>query len=245
MNSDEKNDMTIHNVVTELHNYELDELSDELPDGLRVSDRFKDNMLDEITRLGTKSNVSLRLIRTAACFIAVIAIGAFVVTTNEDVGANCMDFIREFINGGLTKYEGYNNPDKISEDSDADGEIVGYKLSYVPEGFELVDRELAEKNEIFDIYFYEKGNVLLSFKCVNSNKSNHSFDNEQFEHKVVILENGMKCDYYKGVNGKKEDIIVSKRGGFVCYLSIDDFDEKWNEEELFKIANQIKPLLKE
>jgi len=241
MGLDEQDDRdVIREAIVNLHESELEGLANELPDGLELSDEFIREMDYEFEKLKAKRR---RMINTgkAACFAVIISIGALFITSGNEVGANCLEFIREFIDGGMTKFQGNDSIKEHTDESDINADIKGYKLSYVPEGFELVEDDTVEEEGTVFYDVYKNNETMIVYKCFDSVKSDIYIDNENYIHKVIVLDNGAKCDYYIGIKEKHRSIIAYRVDRFICCLSMEGYDDKLNYDEILKMVNGLEP----
>jgi hypothetical protein len=256
VNNEEKYDELIKAGIKEYHDNEIESVM-AAPQQIEASEEFKKNMEQFINGMGnsadgsTETNTdgnpvnnlhnnvpkkagSHKMIKRIACVAVILIAGAAVIgIANKDVGARYMDFFREYLLGGFTEYKG--------TDKDANKTDGEFELTYIPEGFEL-SKETHEQNDKKNdgLYTYINGDKLLLFKYTTSEVAQFQLDNENLEHSYLVLDNGIKGDYYKCADGNDENKLVWKQDGYMCWINISGADETWAEKELLNVANGVR-----
>lgn len=262
MNNEEKYDELIKAGIKEYHDSEIDSIM-AAPQEVEVSEEFKKNMEQLINNMGNnaddskKTNTddnmddipvnntfdnapkkagSHKVIKRIACVAVILIAGAAVIgIANKDVGARYIDFLREYIMGGFTEYKG--------TDKDANKTDGEFELTYIPEGFELSEETHEQNDKKNDgCYMFKNDNKILLFKYAVMSSSMVQFDNEDMEHSFLILNTGVKGDYYKSTNGTDESSFVWKQDGYMCWINIHGIDETRAEKELLNVANGVRKI---
>jgi hypothetical protein len=234
MKTDDIDDI-IKQGITEHCEDEIDRCMNTLQKEDCVSSEFKQKM-EQFIEKEHKRFIRKRFIKRVSCLFIPIVIISCVISFNGNVGADCMDFIRNYFAKGLKTYQ---DPD-IKEDNTEDvvrNEIAGFELTYIPDGFELV----AEKEDKCGKKInYKKNEMEMFFQYYLISDSNHVFDHENKNYETIIIDNEKKCEYYKEVNKKEGSVIVWKYKGFLCRIDIFNPDNSFNKKELIKLVRGVK-----
>lgn len=237
-------------VVAKLHKEELAALpSDEyLRDHLEVSPEFHQKMMKLISHSYRLAMVRRNMKRVAAFFLAALATLLLLCTINEDIRAFCVRFLKENLFGGMTAYTSPADSSSVESLVEPDkDEIIGFRLGYVPEGFEY-DEERSVVREGFCrgrlVYTNNKKGSAIVLRYFASDKGLISMDNQHSKVDVIQLANGSVCEYYKSQKEGSESALLWETGEYFCYLMIDDWQEGWEEKELIKIANNVENVFK-
>lgn len=236
MNADE----IMKKVICKYHEQELSELptNEELEKQLTVSPEFVRRMIRLMNKNRRKAKVRKVVRGAAGFFIAAIAGLILLCGINEDIRAECLNFFREMIAGGMTEYQSIP-----SGNLEEQGEIIGFNIEYVPDGFEI-EEDLSEMEEESGASYYMKGDILLCFNYNISDETNFITNNDNVVLKHITLSDGSACDFYKCTKKGDMSLLVWNKGKYICFLAIDNYLEGWEDSELLKVANGIVPIIR-
>ncbi len=173
-------------VVAKLHREELDALPDNdyLREHLEVSPEFHEKMrklINRSRRLGAVKRVTKVV---AGFFIVALAGLLLLCAVNEDVRAFCVQFVKERLLIGMTRYSNPMDKSAVFHESEREGEksFIRFEFGYVPEGFEYDEKSSyvhQETNKCSLVYINnEKNDTSINFLYFLSDTSTISVDNE-------------------------------------------------------------------
>ena len=202
------------------------------------SDAFSKKMNQSIRRFESKQTVFSGIKRVAAVFVIIITGYLMLFLINDDVRANTIQFIRTHLLGGFTSYEIVNSNSKMI--------TTGVHLNYVTNGFTLTENV---SNRGFGHVTYTKSSkkwceIELTYMD-DTQKTNNGIDNEHSIRKTARLSDGTPCDIYICNEEGFNSFIVWKKDNTLLTLSIHDYLEGWEIDELYKIANNVELIREE
>lgn len=125
----------------------------------------------------------------------------------------------------------------FSEETDVNNQFIDeyYTLTYVPEGFEIVDEHLGNLCARY-IWENENGEQLI-FEQSPINSADYFIDNESGT--TEVIEAGKYAVYFRSIEGTYRCIWNNEKYAFALY-----FDREISEKEIVEIIGEIKPLKK-
>lgn len=240
-NDDELANRTILNSVMKgLADEEVDSLDNYEISEEEVSDSFHALMGKEFKRLD-RCYKRYIIGKRIAGFAAIFSVVLLVAINSGAVFAGCMDFIKSLFDGGFTQYEDVDNNIAIAE---PEGEVIGFKMNYIPDGFEMYDDGRSNFNSSYEGYYYcRRSECRIIFRYSKSKEVEYWLDNEYTKQNVYNLKDGIKADYYVSNYNSDESMLIWKYGRYTCHIYIDNYDKDWEDKELIKFANGIEPIL--
>lgn len=221
--------------VFRMNERELHSLKDKMQQKYQPSDQFMEKM-KILFEKDKKRIYRRRMIRGMTAFAATAAIFILLLIFNEDVRA-FFPFFRSY--DEVHKMTGYQTVEKEENAEEKTGKIVGFELTYVPEGF-VYSKELSgESTEDFGDTVYENKEGML-LDLAYSRNGIPSVNNEFTDVSTISLEDGTICDFYQSHTKGYASGLVWKKEDMLCSLSIDNNLEGWEDGELLKAANGIK-----
>lgn len=221
--------MEVKNNVVPFHDDEIDNIQE--LDYLKVTDKFRDSVKQDVFDKMDRQIKLTKGLKKIACFALIIGVVGVIAATNGNVGARYMDFIRDYLTGGFTQYEGY--------DIDEGQDIVGFEMTYIPEGFEKYEKWKFDNNHIA-VKYYIKDDMSILFNYSRNEDSKYIVDNENLKLYSLLLDNGIKCECYEGIN---EKTLVWDYEDYICQLTVINCGNDW-KNVLINVASGIIPVTK-
>lgn len=196
---------------------------------------FDVRMRRQIRNFEVKKRITGAMRKVAAVFVAIIGMYMLLFLINEDVRAYTIQFIRTYILGGYTSYEITGVVDERK--------AIGFEIGYVPDGYKMTEKSL-DKGYGYISYESEKGKwreIDLDYESIPQKQGN-GIDNEHSKCEKGRLENGRDCDIYRSNTIGYSSFVIWKDGSTIITLSINDYHEGWEVDELLKIANHVELL---
>ncbi len=180
-------------------------------------------------RLAPSVGIRKQRRRLAAVLIAAAMlfalVGCTVAVYKEQIGAFFTEIFEEHIKGSFTEEDDFNNQ-FIDE---------YYTLTYVPEGYELIE---SRPGELLSTTVWQKADgAQLIFEQTPINSTYYFINNESGT--TYVIEAGKYAVYFRSIEGTYTYIWNNEEYAFALY-----FDIEISEEEIVKIIGELKPLEK-
>lgn len=231
MNSEE----ILRAAVIRFHEMEMEALPSDafLAERQEVSPEFHRKMMKLINTMNRRGRRRKAIRNVAGVLLGIFTSLILLCSVNEGLRARCLQFLRETV-GGMTEYHSTVEPDTTSTNEN----VVGLKLGYVPDGFVLDEKESSEN---YLCYYMKNFDVYVEVLYTKDN-SNMRVDSENAVQRKVELEDGNEADIYKRESEDDADTLVCKKYGYLCAVTITGSSYLRKEDELLKIADNIRPL---
>lgn len=226
----------LREAVIRFHEMELSALPSDsfLAERQEISSEFHRKMLrliNENRRQGRRR----KIIRSVAGLILGIFTSLILLCcVNDEMRARCLQFLRNVV-GGMTEYRSIDPPDTTSVDEN----VAGLKLGYVPDGF-VPEKE--DSQSMFASYKMKNFDVYLYFDYVEEGKGVISIGSKNSVQEKVELEDGSEADLYMAKDENDADMLICRKYGYMYTISITGSSYLRKEEELLKIADNIRSL---
>lgn len=194
---------------------------------------FSNKMNQLIRAFEIKQKIYKGLRRIAAIIVIIVTGYLMLFLMNEDVRAFTIQFIRTDFLDGFTSYETVENTPKTT--------TIGVRFKYITNGF-FVSEESSNPGFGHVTYTNSSGKwqeIELDY-MENAQKMNNGIDNEHSVRKTGHLKDGTPCDIYKCTKKGFNSFIVWKKNNTLLTLSIHDYLEGWELNELYRIANNVE-----
>lgn len=206
-------------------NEENDICSDAHKEALR--DIIKKSCVDE------KRSARIRLI-AALVAAALLLVGCAAYVYRNEIGSFVEEVFAEYVNVGFSDDDKGNVSfnDKENNDNHVTEIEEVYKLSYVPEGYELIDTFI---NDTYVAYTYvnDNGSVILFDQCPLGVSHSIGIDNDM-DDVTVIEHNGI--EYY----ARSSETMLHYVWHDDKYAMVLDVPNEISQDEVFKIIDEIK-----
>ena len=216
---------------------------EELEAEYSVSDTFLAKMERVLRRVRIREQLRRSMKNVAAVLLIMLAIYMTLLAFNDKVRAFTMNFIRTYIIEKMTAYSIPGASD--SSKSKNERKLTGIELTYVPEGFELVKGFDEPFNEISGTLVYENKidqnrKSILVFRYINNiDTQEYAIESEHTSSSTITLKNGIICDFFHSDIEKYVSSLAWIRESTLYSLSLNDYMEDDEKDELVKIAEGI------
>lgn len=169
-----------------------------------------------------------RAVKTAACILLALGISAGAVLT---VSPDARAWVQQVV---VSWFEDHVD---LTFDGDMEEgmELSAWEPTYLPEGFEVVDREEREGYMRIE-YGDEEGNAIYLTCMAMDSGSKYSFNNEDSIPQQVVIQ-GKEVTLFKAQEeGKKNRLILLDEEAGITYILVSKLDA----EELIKIAESVE-----
>lgn len=193
------------------------------------SPAFQAKMERLISRERRRGSVRKAMKRVAMFFLAALAGVSVWLTVDAEARTAFSSWVQEVYENSIV-YRFFGEP--------AAEELPAYRLSWVPEGYEVID--CYEGNEIFSVFYQNSDNLYDIFMFEYSFIQDSSYmemliDETSFTYKKVTVD-GIQADFYQALNpGETNNLIwIDEDEGVV--FEIDGF---LDETVIMRIAESI------
>lgn len=170
--------------------------------------------------------------RVAGFFFGILASLILLCSINEDLRASCLQFLRSAIEG-MIEYQSVPE----TETTPSGENIVGFKLGYVPDGFEL---ESYDSSNGIISYKSEAQEIFLDFSYNKDSTRIMRINGEHSSVKKINLPDGSEAEFYSNIDQDSTCLLIFKKYQYICCLSLTYSRNIDIENELIQIAKNIK-----